>query len=200
MRSDVSSLSGGLQQQQHELGVLQPRVSRLEALESSNPRASLRLVKALEGKLDNLAAQQVGDGGCGSEHGSAPQCVLSCSGPCDSLWRPTTGSRQRFRCGAADERTGHTALRSCVYVRPERLCCVCCMQARYSTSVEGVVGALVDDTVALNKTTRQVEGLVKHQQMQLQDTKEALLRWVNGLANIQEACLCIFAAAVMHTS
>ena len=64
VRSDVSSLSGGLQQQQHELGVLQPRVSRLEALESSNPRASLRLVTALEGKLDNLAAQQVG-GGCG---------------------------------------------------------------------------------------------------------------------------------------
>ena len=54
---------------------------------------------------------------------------------------------------------------------------VCCVQARYSKSVEGVVGALVDDTVALNKTTRQVEGLVKHQQAQLQDTKEALLRW-----------------------
>jgi hypothetical protein len=51
------------------------------------------------------------------------------------------------------------------------------MQARYSKSVEGVVGALVDDTVSLNKTTRQVEGLVKHQQAQLQDTKEALLRW-----------------------
>jgi len=50
------------------------------------------------------------------------------------------------------------------------------LQARYSKSVEGVVGALVDDTVALNKSTRQVEGLVKHQQSQLQDTKEALLR------------------------
>lgn len=59
VRADVSSLAGGLQQQQHELGVLQPRVSRLETLESSNPRASLRLVTALEGKLDNLAAQQV---------------------------------------------------------------------------------------------------------------------------------------------
>lgn len=52
------------------------------------------------------------------------------------------------------------------------------MQARYSKSVVGVVGALVDDTVALNKSTRQVEGLVKHQQAQLQDTKEALLRLV----------------------
>lgn len=49
-------------------------------------------------------------------------------------------------------------------------------QARYSKSVEGVVGALVDDTVTLNKSTRHVEGLVKHQQAQLQDTKEALLR------------------------
>lgn len=66
-----------------------------------------------------------------------------------------------------------------MYACPERLCGVYCMQARYSKSVEGVVGALVDDTVALNKTTRQVEGLVKHQQMQLQDTKEALLRWVS---------------------
>jgi hypothetical protein len=59
VRADVSSLAGGLQQQQHELGVLQPRVGRLETLESSNPRASLRLVTALEGKLDNLAAQHV---------------------------------------------------------------------------------------------------------------------------------------------
>jgi hypothetical protein len=49
-------------------------------------------------------------------------------------------------------------------------------QTRYSKSVEGVVGALVDDTVALNKSTRQVEGVLKHQQAQLQDTKEALLR------------------------
>jgi hypothetical protein len=40
------------------------------------------------------------------------------------------------------------------------------------------VGALVDDTVSLNKATRQAEGLVKHQQVQLQDTKEALLRCV----------------------
>jgi hypothetical protein len=52
-------VAGALQQQQHELGVVQPRLSRLEALESSNPRASLRLVTALEGKLDNLSAQQV---------------------------------------------------------------------------------------------------------------------------------------------
>lgn len=57
-------------------------------------------------------------------------------------------------------------------------CCGAAAQARYSKSVEGVVGALVDDTVALNKSTRQVEGLVKHQQAQLQDTKEALLRLV----------------------
>lgn len=49
-------------------------------------------------------------------------------------------------------------------------------QTLYSKSVEGVVGALVDDTVALNKSTRQVEGVLKHQQAQLQDTKEALLR------------------------
>lgn len=51
-----------------------------------------------------------------------------------------------------------------------------CVQARYSKSVEGVVGALVDDTVALSKATRQVEGTLRHQQAQLQDTKEALLR------------------------
>jgi hypothetical protein len=59
VRADVATLGAGLQQQQHELGVLQPRLGRLEALESTNPRASLRLVTALEGKVDNLAAQQV---------------------------------------------------------------------------------------------------------------------------------------------
>lgn len=59
VRADVSTLGAGLQQQQHELGVLQPRLGRLEALEFTNPRASLRLVTALEGKVDNLAAQQV---------------------------------------------------------------------------------------------------------------------------------------------
>jgi hypothetical protein len=59
VRGDVAAVAGAVQQQQHELGVVQPRLSRLEALESSNPRASLRLVTALEGKLDNLAAQQV---------------------------------------------------------------------------------------------------------------------------------------------
>lgn len=59
VKGDVSTLAGGLQQQQHELGLVVPRVNRLEALESSNPRASLRLVSALEGKVDNLAAQQV---------------------------------------------------------------------------------------------------------------------------------------------
>lgn len=63
VRGDVATVAGALQQQQHELGVVQPRVSRLESLESSNPRASLRLVTALEGKVDNLAAQQVGVGG-----------------------------------------------------------------------------------------------------------------------------------------
>lgn len=55
------------------------------------------------------------------------------------------------------------------------------------------MGALVDDTVALNKTTRQVEGLVKHQQAQLQDTKEALLRsGIFRVANLAEltACAC----------
>jgi hypothetical protein len=59
VRANVSTLGAGLQQQQHELGVLQPRLGRLEGLESTNPRASLRLVTALEGKVDNLAAQQV---------------------------------------------------------------------------------------------------------------------------------------------
>lgn len=59
VRGDVATVAGALQQQQHELGVVKPRVSRLESLESSNPRASLRLVTALEGKVDNLAAQQV---------------------------------------------------------------------------------------------------------------------------------------------
>lgn len=60
VRGDLSGLAGGLQQQQHELGVLNPRLTRLEGLEASNPRASLRLVSALEGKVDNVAAQQVG--------------------------------------------------------------------------------------------------------------------------------------------
>jgi hypothetical protein len=62
LRGDVSALASSLQQQQHELGSLAPRVNRLEALESSNPPASLRLVSALEGKVDNMAAQQVGGG------------------------------------------------------------------------------------------------------------------------------------------
>lgn len=38
------------------------------------------------------------------------------------------------------------------------------------------MAALVDDTVALSRRTTAMEGLVSHQQGQLQDTKEALLR------------------------
>ena len=49
-------------------------------------------------------------------------------------------------------------------------------QSRYSKSVEGVVKALVEDTSSLSKQIRSVEGLYSGQQMQLQDTKEALLR------------------------
>lgn len=59
LRANASALGGGLQQAQAELCALGARVGRLEGLESSNPRASLRLVAALEGKVDNLAAQQV---------------------------------------------------------------------------------------------------------------------------------------------
>jgi hypothetical protein len=55
------------------------------------------------------------------------------------------------------------------------MCCL--LQNRYSKSVESVVGALVDDTVTLNKRVGGMEGLVNRQQGQLQDTKEALLRW-----------------------
>lgn len=76
VRSDVSTLAGGLQQQQHEVGVLAPRVTRLESLESSNPRASLRLVSALEGKVDNLAAQQVQSECMSRGGGSRLKCVV----------------------------------------------------------------------------------------------------------------------------
>eukprot|EP00879_Flechtneria_rotunda_P017582 GHRR01018432.1.p1 GENE.GHRR01018432.1~~GHRR01018432.1.p1 ORF type:complete len:281 (+),score=109.49 GHRR01018432.1:58-900(+) len=55
-------------------------------------------------------------------------------------------------------------------------------ESRYSKSVEGVVAALVDDTVALSRNTRQLECMVNHQQGQLQDTKEALLRSVTKRA------------------
>lgn len=56
-----------------------------------------------------------------------------------------------------------------------------CLQTRYSKSVESVVAALVDDTVSLSRSTRQLETHVNHQQAQLQDTKEALLRYIVAL-------------------
>lgn len=59
MRGDLSALAGGLQQQQRELGLLSPRLGRLEALEAAGPRASLNLVTALESKVDALVAQEV---------------------------------------------------------------------------------------------------------------------------------------------
>lgn len=68
----------------------------------------------------------------------------------------------------------HTILsigaKQCVCMRP------CCVQTRYSKSVESVVKALVDDTSQLARQTRSLDTLYSNQQVQLQDTKEALLR------------------------
>jgi hypothetical protein len=147
LRGSLSGVASGMQQQQHELGMLAPRVGRLEALESSTPRASLRLATALEAKVDNMAAQQV--------RGEGARVPAVC-------WMRLLRSRGRH--------DGHDM---CLHARTHARGC---LQARYTKSVEGVVSALVDDTVGLSKSARHLEGLVQHQQGQLQDTKEALLR------------------------
>lgn len=42
------------------MSTLEPRVSRLEASEAASPKAPIRLVAALEDKMENMAGQQVG--------------------------------------------------------------------------------------------------------------------------------------------
>jgi hypothetical protein len=51
--------AAGLKRSEAELASLGSRLGRLEGSEASNPKASMRLVSALEDKMDSLAAQQV---------------------------------------------------------------------------------------------------------------------------------------------
>lgn len=51
--------AAGLKRSEAELAALGSRLGRLEASEASNPKASLRLVSALEDKMESVAAQQV---------------------------------------------------------------------------------------------------------------------------------------------
>eukprot|EP00775_Hariotina_reticulata_P013626 gene13626-13752_t len=111
VRADVSAVAGLVKRTEADLGGLATRLGRLEATEVSNPKASVRLVSALEDKMDNLAA----------------------------------------------------------------------VQGRQAKSVEGVVAALVEDTMGLSKATRHLENVVSMHQNQLQDTKEALLRQVKHM-------------------
>lgn len=85
-------------------------------------------------------------------------------------------------CGASGSNLAH---RLCL----RHLLCAAChrstpLQARYSKSVEGVVAALVDDTVALSKAAQAHSALAVNTQGQLQDTKEALLRSATVFATV----------------
>lgn len=51
--------AAGLKRSEAELAALGSRLGRLEGMEASNPRASLRLVSALEDKMESMAAAQV---------------------------------------------------------------------------------------------------------------------------------------------
>ena len=82
------------------------RLARLEALETAESRAPLRIVSGIEGRMEGIVAQH----------------------------------------------------------------------AKYSRSVESVVSALVDDTVSLGRSSRALEAGLASQRIQLQDTREALLR------------------------
>jgi hypothetical protein len=55
----VALPAAGLKRSEAELAALGSRLGRLEGCEASNPKASMRLVSALEDKMDSLAAQQV---------------------------------------------------------------------------------------------------------------------------------------------
>lgn len=54
-------------------------------------------------------------------------------------------------------------------------------QSRHSRSIEGVVAAVVDDTVGLSGAATKLQTQANLQQAQLQDTKEALLRCARGM-------------------
>lgn len=61
LRADVSTIANLAKKIDADMACLEPRVSRLEANEFT-PKASLRLVQALEDKVENILTQQV----CGS--------------------------------------------------------------------------------------------------------------------------------------
>eukprot|EP00878_Enallax_costatus_P044310 GHUV01052793.1.p1 GENE.GHUV01052793.1~~GHUV01052793.1.p1 ORF type:complete len:115 (+),score=35.39 GHUV01052793.1:238-582(+) len=57
--ADVSSVAGLVKRNEVELAGMGTRLGRLESNEANNPKASMRLVAALEDKMESLAAQQV---------------------------------------------------------------------------------------------------------------------------------------------
>lgn len=60
LRADVSAVAGLVKRNEMELASIGTRLGRLESSEANNPKASMRLVAALEDKMESLAAQQVG--------------------------------------------------------------------------------------------------------------------------------------------
>lgn len=59
LRADVSAIAGLVKRNELDLTTLSTSLSRLENSETNNPKASMRLVAALEDKMESLAAQQV---------------------------------------------------------------------------------------------------------------------------------------------
>lgn len=59
LRTDVCSIAASLKRSEADVAALGSRLARLESSEASNPKASVRLVSALEDKMESLAAQQV---------------------------------------------------------------------------------------------------------------------------------------------
>lgn len=59
LRADVSSVAGAVKRNEMELAGTSSRLGRLESNDANNPKASMRLVAALEDKMESLAAQQV---------------------------------------------------------------------------------------------------------------------------------------------
>ncbi|WIA41747.1 hypothetical protein OEZ86_009090 [Tetradesmus obliquus] len=58
LRGDVCSIAAGLKRSEADLAALGSRLGRMEVGEASNPKASLRLLSALEDKIESAAAQQ----------------------------------------------------------------------------------------------------------------------------------------------
>jgi hypothetical protein len=105
-RTEAAAASGLAHRGGAEMIDLGQRLARLEALETAESRAPLRIVSGIEGRMEGIVAQH----------------------------------------------------------------------AKYSRSVESVVSALVDDTVSLGRSSRALEAGLASQRIQLQDTREALLR------------------------